>query len=507
MTGYLEVTREPAKLELLPGASGRIDYVVTNKTGQKDYVRVVIPTKTRFTVSVVGESEVMVDNNATTSFALEVAVKADAAPGDESLELTFVAARDSDKFSATAPATQVVVNPKTAPALPTPVNKPFPWWIVAVVGGVLVVGAILLVVFWPRAHAAGEACNKDSDCQGGLSCLSPGGGEDGATANSDSTAASGDKTKSGKGAKTLCLKPLAAQCERDNQCATGYCKLPPETEGARESGACAEHVAPGGACATTEECRAGECKTGKCLLGLAAECQSDVECESGLCSASAANTPKQCRALPAFGEACAGGRRCGPTLSCGPAGLDVCLYDNEQPCQLAQGCASLFCNAGKCGPAPAVGAPCLNSQCGFGEVCERNTCLKPTGAGCAAPAQCASGKCSNKVCDPFGGLNDVCTSNEQCSGGLQCYSSKCLSVDGGQCAAHSDCMSNHCDKANKRCLKELRAGDRCDPNASPCAYGLLCNKDSVCEKSRFVWTEILTFQPKYYDIAVKKRSP
>lgn len=487
MTGYLEVTREPAQLELLPGASGRIDFVVTNKTGQKDYVRAVLPTPTRLTLAIVGDGEVMVENNSTTSFTIEVKAKPDAAPGDEDLSVTFVAARDSDKFSATAPSTRTVVKPKATPALPLPNDKPFPWWIVAVIGGVLLaaIAVVLVIVLRDDPKQAGEVCTRDDECGGGLSCVTPRPDGDEAvavtTAAPPSAVSSSTVTPATQSEKK-CLKPLTAQCIEGTECATGFCK----TSTADAAGSvCSERIALGGVCSASEECRApGQCKTGKCLLSSGATCAADGECESGFCASTASAPGKQCQALPEFGLGCASGRRCSANLTCGPTGLEVCLFSNDQPCQLAQSCASLFCSSDKCATAPAVGAACINNQCGHGQVCERGKCLKSTGATCAQPVECASGKCTSQVCDPFGGVGDMCTSNEQCSSGLQCAGNKCLSVVDGTCKTHSDCTSNRCKK--DKCWAELRVGDPCG-RADPCPTNLTCNrKTEKCETSKFV---------------------
>jgi hypothetical protein len=509
MTGYLEVTREPAQLELLPGASGRVDYVVTNKTGQKDYVRAVIPTPTRLTLAIVGGTEMMVENNSTTSFTLEVTAKPDAAPGDEDLSLTFVAARDSDKFSATAPSTRTVVKPKATPALAIAPNKPFPWWIVAVVGGVLLAAVAVIVVMVMRddPKEAGEVCAQDSECVGGLSCIEPrDGADDGVnlTAAPTTTAAITGSTSAAEsaGAKK-CLKPLTAQCAKDSECATAFCKASAQEPA---TSVCSERIALGGACATSEECRApGQCKSNKCLLSVNVACSNDGECESGYCAAAATSPAKQCQTLPEFGQACASGRRCSANLTCGPTGLEVCLYSNEQPCQLAQSCASLFCSNNQCTLAPTVGAACVNNQCGYGQVCERSNCLKPTGAVCAQAAECASGKCTNQACDPFGGIGDLCASNEQCSSGLQCFSSKCLSVVSGTCSAHNDCTSNRC--RDGKCLSELRAGDNCDPKTNPCAYSLTCD-GGTCKRPKF-WLDIgAVYKPQLFEaMRLNKMNP
>jgi serine/threonine-protein kinase len=79
----------------------------------------------------------------TTQYTVRIAVPADAPAGRHSLRLDVVGIENPDEEYSEGPLVSVVV-PE-----PTKEKKPFPWWILAVAGGVIALGVILFVLLRP----------------------------------------------------------------------------------------------------------------------------------------------------------------------------------------------------------------------------------------------------------------------------------------------------------------------------------------------------------------------
>ncbi len=148
------------------------------------------------------------------------------------------------------------------------------------------------------------------------------------------------------------------------------------------------------------------------------------------------------------------------------------------------------------GPGPDGGAPvaCDNGRqdgdetdvdCG-GVVCD--DCA--VGAGCASPADCASGVCAAGTCAAAsctdGVANGAETDND--CGGPDCPAC----AIGGACVASTDCETAVCASmvcAAASCLDGLRNGDETDVDCGssmcpPCANGQGCAADTDCLSGR-----------------------
>ena len=83
----------------------------------------------------------------TEQYLVQVRLPAGAAAGDYVFRLDMVGVENPDELYTRGPS----VTFQAPPTLPVPASKPFPWWIAAVAGAVVVLGA-LAIALWPR-HA------------------------------------------------------------------------------------------------------------------------------------------------------------------------------------------------------------------------------------------------------------------------------------------------------------------------------------------------------------------
>lgn len=91
-----------------------------------------------------GEAERDFTVNGTQQYALQIAVPPTVAAGDYTVRLDMVGVENPDEDFTQGPSVTFAV-----PA-PLPVKKPFPWWIIAVIAGVIIIGIILAVVLSPK---------------------------------------------------------------------------------------------------------------------------------------------------------------------------------------------------------------------------------------------------------------------------------------------------------------------------------------------------------------------
>jgi hypothetical protein len=123
-------------------------FTVTNASGGRMRARanvVVTDASTRNWFRLGEEAEHEFDADGTTQYTVEIAVPPDAPAGRYTFRLDVVGVENPDEDYSEGPPVEVVV------AGPVKERKPFPWWIIlAVVGGVLLVGIILAIVLRPR---------------------------------------------------------------------------------------------------------------------------------------------------------------------------------------------------------------------------------------------------------------------------------------------------------------------------------------------------------------------
>lgn len=477
---FLEVTRQPDALSIEPRGKAVVTYVVTNRTGSDDHVRVKLPgadAKSTLTLALQERNEQHISNGGTATFSVEVAAGPEAAPGSNDLKLEFIASLMEDQaFAASA---VVVTIPPPKPLEVKEPGKRFPWAVVLGIAGAVLLGGGLWIGITVSAPAGtGARCGDASDCVNGHVCLAPPG------------QASADP---------VCLREQSEACERDDECSTGYCRVMAEqrakgeakdpaenpTKGAAaEARECRARALAGASCETQQDCASpASCTNGKCVLAVGSACDGDAACESGLCGAateSASEAAKECLALPSVTARCTADRRCGPGLACtGVEGAFYCLVAVGGECFGDDLCASTFCSRNRCAASPAVGAACVENRCGLRMSCDGGVCMKPGGYACSGDAECVSRRCSNGACASLGQLMDACTTAQQCAG-LICERGQCLKPLDAGCNADPECGSGMCGGGS--CQRPRSEGERCNANLR-CAGGLSC-ASSVCRAVR-----------------------
>lgn len=116
----------------------------------------------------------------------------------------------------------------------------------------------------------------------------------------------------------------------------------------------------------------------------------------------------------------------------------------------------------RCVATPKLGEPCPDNVCLPGDFCNgfaqpQAICesIKAVGEPCLQASACATGYCTDNVCAPYPGAGEPCTG--ACRDDLYCQASVCTVKQG--------------------------IGQSCDFSL-PCATGLTCNNNSVCEQGR-----------------------
>ena len=198
------------------------------------------------------------------------------------------------------------------------------------------------------------------------------------------------------------------------------------------NGVCVQPAAEGASCIDNNGCKSGllciykddAAESGTCmpLAKEGSHCQDDAECAAGLfCTGDSICSPrlaegKPCGLAPDDIDAAQRGAECQDGLTCKGSGLDsegnpiagtcskisaeggACQATPENVQLFLTGCQiGLDCTNGACA-LPPVSGPCPQTGCRFGVAfcdSETNTCqlLRPIGAACTIPPQCASRNC------------------------------------------------------------------------------------------------------------------
>lgn len=260
--------------------------------------------------------------DATQQFTVKFQVPPGTPPGRYTFHLLVSDVSNPDEQYADGPTVSFVV-PEPAPVK----KKAFPWWIVALSAGVLlIVGAVVFILVGRSGSKVGEPCG-DSACGEGLTCSAAEGGvclgEDGFKGCKDDgqclsarcedktckkaelgrNCGAGDTCPAGQkcipllGTQT-CLAAPGEACTGDGQCTSLYCK---DSKCMRDDGKCD----------TNDECRApSQCHTNKlCLLPNGQDCTSNGVCISGLCQGGKCQqAPTACPILCPRFSSCINGR-------------------------------------------------------------------------------------------------------------------------------------------------------------------------------------------------------
>jgi formylglycine-generating enzyme required for sulfatase activity len=231
-----------------------------------------------------------------------------------------------------------------------------------------------------------------------------------------------------------------------------------------------------------------------CTDGIKNGMESDVDC-GGACSPCA--TMKLCvTGADCQDKVCEAGRCAAAT------GLDKTKNGNETDidcggdtkpclsglaCKVAADCQSKLCTADKCEPTISDGqrnGSETDVDCGGPNA----PSCRP-GRRCAVETDCESKACIGKICQAATHTDQIRNLDEtgvDC-GGPDAKVKRC--GNGEACIDRTDCLSNSCNAATKRCqapaINQVKDGDETDVDcggvtAPPCAVGLACLVGADC---------------------------
>ncbi len=359
MSRIFAITSSTSAVALNHQGHGKVTFTVTNTGAEAVRVRGrLVPEGTAQAdwLRPPQDNERRLETNGTEQFTVDLVVPPQAAAGHYSFRFDAVSVANPDDDYVEGPSVAFDV------AVPTEPEGSFPWWILLLMGGLLLVGGIVAYVMLSGPKELGEACADD--CATGLVC-SP---------------------------DEVCVGALGYEgCNSDSQCdAELQCLSEGDAPGRCVSGL-------EGACTADLDCGSGlACQDGRCLGGLDFNpCLGDAQCASGLwCLAGA------CR-IDNTGQECSNDQPCGEGLKCLPAGVQkVCLREKGQACTELWQCASQNCEAGVCVSLPNGTACTSSTQCDS-NICDEGRCRAPircrTQRNCPEGMSCLLGFCQKPL--------------------------------------------------------------------------------------------------------------
>jgi hypothetical protein len=309
-------------------------------------------------LSVEGEAERDFTADGTQQYVVKIAVP----PGTPAGKFTF----GLDVVSVENPDEEFTQGPKVAFEVAPPAKKkPFPWWIIAVIAALLVVGGLVAWLLHRKPAEPDRAplqasCTADAGCADGLFCAKEG------------TAASG-----------VCLGKVGfAACRTTRDCADGTACDSGTCRGSLRFASCQKD----GDCLTGLTCSGNKCVGPKGFNG----CALPTDCATNLCI-NGSCTDRTTMASCTDNAGCAPGESC---VSVGSAKL--CLRQTGQTCTQPLECVSRNCAGGTC---QAGTTSCLTSaDCASPYQCSGQICVLPNGQHCSGNLQCQSGNCEGGTC-------------------------------------------------------------------------------------------------------------
>ena len=341
------ITSSTSAVALSPRGRGKVTFTVTNTGSEAVRVRGrLVPEGAAQDawLQPPADNERRIEANGTEQFVVDVAVPPNAPAGSYSFRFDAVSVTNPDEDYVEGPSVAFDVAPPEEP------KGSFPWWILLLMGGLLLVGGIVLWVMLSGPKELGDSCSDD--CASGLVCSS----------------------------EEVCVGALGYEgCDADGQCDAGLSCLS-EGDG---PGRCVSGLE--GSCTADLDCGSGlACQEGSCLGGLDFNsCAGDAQCAEGLwCLAGVCS-------IDNTGQICSREQPCGEGLKCLKAGnQNVCLRERAQACDEYWQCASQSCEEGVC-TSLANGAACTSSiQCDS-SICDQGRCRAPIR--CSAQRKCPEG--------------------------------------------------------------------------------------------------------------------
>jgi len=368
MSRAFAITVSPDAVTVKGGETRKVTFTVTNNLPESTRVRVrAVPAEplTLAWLDLPAETEKPLDAQGTEQFTITVHPPAGAAAGACSFRLDAVSVDNPDEHFAEGPSVAVTVQASEKE------KKPFPWWILAVIAAVLVVGG--LTAWWLTRGAPGlhEPC--EGACAAGLTCV----GDPATCRGAPGFAPCTDGSDCSP--ELLCAPRAGAEGEAESL----TCVVPLGQSGCQEDGHCA----------SGQTCQDGTCRGELGYAGCTdtSQCAHPLLCWDDTCQEDT------------VGNTCTATRDCAPGQTCvALAGANsVCLRQVGQPCQVYAECVSLLCDEGQ-GVCTALdnGQSCkFGAQCQSG-ICHEGTCKAfiPCGPGDTCPAfmVCKSGRCTNR---------------------------------------------------------------------------------------------------------------
>jgi hypothetical protein len=326
MPRAFDITAATESVTVDASGQGEIAFTVSNALRTPVRARATVmaagQAKSEWT-SIVGEAERDFATDGTQQFIVRLQAPPGTPPGRYTFHLLVSNVANPDEQYADGPTVSFTV---LAPAI---VPKKFPWWIVALVGGVLIIGGGVAAILAGRGGPdLGDPC-EEGNCGKGLAC-----------SGADAGVCLGDDGFKGCKENAQCLSV---------RCVNGRCE---EAELGRNCG-------PGDTCPARQKC-ATLLGAKTCLLGPGAACTGDGQCTSLFCQSGKCSRDD---------GKCDNNDECRAPSQCHTN--KVCLLPDGQACTDGAVCISGFCSGGTCQPAPV---PCVPA-CTGGLFCVRGQCV------------------------------------------------------------------------------------------------------------------------------------
>ena len=252
MPRAFDITSSGPGLRLNGGESGEIAFTVSNKLARPIRARAVPQpdgeTKASW-LSISGGAERDFGADETQLITVRVQLPKGVKEGSYDFHLVVSSLAEPDELYAVGGTVPIVV--KQA-------ERKFPWWIVILAGGLLVIGGgafglVKLLGDGGTGAPPGADCATNQSCPANQRCV-----------------------EIRPGAKSCLLKP-GETCTGDIQCASAYCR-PDDRRCSRDDGLCTPATAE-------QDCRPGtfQCTGNRCLLAEGQRCQDHDECATNFC--------------------------------------------------------------------------------------------------------------------------------------------------------------------------------------------------------------------------------
>jgi hypothetical protein len=302
MPRAFDVTATTSSAQLDATGQGEVSFTISNKLGVGVTVRAtVVPdgnTRAEWMQFPDGMERAL-SPDGTAVIPVRISAPAGTPPGSYGFALDVASISNPDEHYDRGPSVAFTVREAAVP-----VKKPFPWWLVALAAGVLLIVGAVVAILSSRGGDEGSGlgvacakkeprCGKDLTCGTGNVCVGTAGFKGCASGEQCATArCEGDRCEDRVALTETCNSaddcnaPLACHeatcrglagfngCDKPEQCVTGRC----------EASTCQEQVSLGDTCDSNDDCRSPlTCHQGFCLIPVGEKCTHPSQCVSGVC--------------------------------------------------------------------------------------------------------------------------------------------------------------------------------------------------------------------------------